>query len=77
MLIQPNFDYACAAWYPELNKKFLKNKFEEIRSKKFLHKECDSKLECKILLQNKVLTYFLWCLVEGALHFYPPRIVSV
>ena len=23
-LIQPHFDYACAAWYPNLNKRFVK-----------------------------------------------------
>ena len=26
-IIQPHFDYACSAWYPDLNKKF-KSKLE-------------------------------------------------
>ena len=31
-LIQPHFDYACSAWYPNQNKK-LKSKFEILQSK--------------------------------------------
>ena len=31
-LIQPHFDYACAAWYPNLNKKY-KNKFQVLQNK--------------------------------------------
>ena len=31
-LIQPHFDYACAAWYPNLNKKY-KNKLQVLRNK--------------------------------------------
>ena len=31
-LIQPHFDDACAAWYPNLNKKY-KNKFQVLQNK--------------------------------------------
>ena len=31
-LIQPHFDYACAAWYPNLNKKY-KNKLQVLQNK--------------------------------------------
>ena len=31
-IIQPHFDYACSAWYPNLSKK-LKSKLETIQSK--------------------------------------------
>ena len=31
-LIQPHFDYACAAWYPSLNKKY-KNKLQVLQNK--------------------------------------------
>ena len=31
-LIQPHFDYACTAWYPNLNKK-LKNKIQTTQNK--------------------------------------------
>ena len=31
-LIQPHFDYACAPWYPNLNKKY-KNKLQILQSK--------------------------------------------
>ena len=31
-LIQPHFDYACTAWYPNLNKK-LKKKIQSIQNK--------------------------------------------
>ena len=31
-LIQPHFDYACSAWYPNLNKK-LKNKLQTFQSR--------------------------------------------
>merc|ERR1711881_342169 len=31
-LIQPNFDYACSAWYPNLSKK-LKNKLQMAQNK--------------------------------------------
>ena len=31
-LIQPHFDYACAAWYPNLNKKY-KNKLQVLKNK--------------------------------------------
>ena len=31
-LIQPHFEYACAAWYPNLNKKY-KNKLQDLQNK--------------------------------------------
>ena len=31
-LIQPHFDYACSAWYPNLNKK-LKNRIQTLQNK--------------------------------------------
>ena len=31
-LIQPHFDYACSAWYPNLSKK-LKNRIQTLQSK--------------------------------------------
>ena len=31
-LIQPHFDYACSAWYPNLSKK-LKNRIQNLQSK--------------------------------------------
>ena len=30
-LIQPHFDYACSAWYPNLTKKF-KHKFKPLKT---------------------------------------------
>ena len=34
-LIQPHFDYACTAWYPNLHKKFKKKKFKLVRRNVF------------------------------------------
>ena len=32
VLIQPDFDYACSAWYPNLSKK-LKNRIQTLQNK--------------------------------------------